>query len=216
MAVAFSNRECVREETFKLVWPRPITFDEFLDLFMGREDLVELVDGAVVERPMVQYDHERLLMWLFHVVGIYAEEKSLGVVLGSRTAVQITPFRGRLPDLLFVRQERVEIIGQKALYDAPDLVLEITSPGDRRSDVIALETDYRTIGVAEIVFIDQRKQRVRLLRKRGDGYEENEIMTGTVCFETLPGFQIEVDWLFDEPRPAVRGLLDRLLTGEGA
>jgi Uma2 family endonuclease len=74
---------------------------------------------------------------------------------------------------------------------------------------------YRTIGVAEIVFIDQRKRRVRILRKRGDGYEENEITTGAVRFETLPGFQVDVDWLFDEPRPAARGLLDRLLTGEG-
>lgn len=214
MPAIMSNRERVREETFKWVWPHPLTFDEFLDLFMGREENVELVDGVVVERRMVQYDHEKLLIWLLHVAGIYVEEKDLGIVMGSRTAVEITPFRGRLPDLLFVRKERMGIIQQKGLYDAPDLVLEITSPGDRRSDIIALETDYRGIGVQEVVFIDQRKRHVRVLRKRDNDYEEETRTSGLLRLEAIPGFQVEVEWLFDEPRPAVRDTLASLL-GEG-
>src|SRR2546422_3138559 len=91
-----------REEIRKWIWPRPITFEEFLDLYMGQDDNVELVDGAVVERRMVQYDHEKLLVWLLRVVGDYVEKRRIGEVLGSRTAVEISLFRGRLPDLIFV------------------------------------------------------------------------------------------------------------------
>jgi Uma2 family endonuclease len=211
MTATLSNQVRVHEEFDKWVWPRPITFEEFLDLFMEKKDNVELVDGVVVERKMVQFDHEKLLMWLLHLSGLYAEERNLGMVMGSRTAVQITDFRGRLPDLLFVRRDRMGIIQQKALYEAPDLVIEIASPGDRPSDVIALETDYRFIGVAEIVFMDLRKRRVRILRKREDGYEIEERKEGTLRLESLPGFHVEIEWLFSDERPPVRPTLDALL-----
>ena len=39
---------------------------------------------------------------------------------------------------------------QKAIYGAPDLMLEVISPNDRPSDIMALEIDYRAIGVPEI------------------------------------------------------------------
>src|SRR6185295_1603557 len=97
----------------------------------GPKDDVELIDGVVVERSMVQLDHEKLVDWLRFVIGLYVRALRLGSLLGSRTAVEINRFRGRLPDLLFVRREREEIVQQKAVYGAPDLILEVISPGDR-------------------------------------------------------------------------------------
>ena len=44
-------QEKVREETVKWIWERPLTFDQFVEMF-GKEDLVELIDGVVVEREM--------------------------------------------------------------------------------------------------------------------------------------------------------------------
>src|SRR5437660_18206 len=104
---------------------------------------------------MVQLEHEKLLRWLSTVLDLFTEERGLGIVLGSRTGVEISTYRGRLPNLLFVRRDRMEIVREKAVYGAPDLVIEIISPGDGPSDIIALETDYRSIGVQEVVFLDQ-------------------------------------------------------------
>jgi Uma2 family endonuclease len=210
-----SVQEKVREETTKWVGPRPLTFAQFLELY-GDKDQVELVDGVVVERSMVQLDHERLNRWLYVVLSLYTEALKLGEVLGSRTAVEIDQFRGRLPDLLFVRQDRMGIVHQKAVYGAPDLVLEINSPNDRLSESIALETDYRAIGVAEIVFIDQGKRRVRVLRKQTDGYSEAVLTTGTLVLESMGGLALELDWLFVEPRPDQRVTVDVLLARAGS
>jgi Uma2 family endonuclease len=206
-------QEKVREETVKWLWERPLTFAEFLEMF-GPKDEVELIDGMVVERSMVQLDHEKLSGWLFIVLSLYVKARGLGIVLGSRTAVEINQFRGRLPDLLFVRQDRMQIVQQKGVYGAPDLVIEIISPNDRASDIIALETDYRTIGVAEILFIDQRKQQVRVLRKQS-GYAEQVVTAGVLAVETLGGMALETEWLFAEPGPDERATVDRLLTGTG-
>jgi len=204
-------REKVYEESVKWVGSRPITFAEFLDI-EGHDNHAELVDGVLEERSVVQLDHEKLLRWVDRVLDLYVEERDLGIVLGSRTAVEIHPFRGRLPDLLFVRQDRMEIVKQKAVYGAPDLVMEVISPGDRPSDVIALETDYRSIGVAEIVFIDQRKRAVRLLRRRESEYAEEVMTAGAIVLETLGSLRLELDWLFLEPRPRRRATVESLLS----
>jgi Uma2 family endonuclease len=208
-------QEKVHEETVKWVGSRALTFDEFVDGY-GPKDQVELIDGVVVERSMVQLDHEKLVDWLRFVIGLYVRAHKMGIVLGSRTAVEINRFRGRLPDLLFVRQDRMEIVQQKAIFGAPDLVVEVISPNDRPSDEIALETDYRSIGVAEIVFIDQRKHRVRILRKQEADYLEELLTTGALILETLSGIRLEMEWLFSEPRPDERATADALLAEAGS
>jgi Uma2 family endonuclease len=205
-----SVQEKVREEVTKWVGPRPLTFAQFLELY-GEKDQVELIDGVVVERRMVQLDHELLLKWLDRVLGFVVEALGLGVVLGSRTAVEIDQFRGRLPDLLFVRQDRMEIVRQKAVYGAPDLVVEISSPNDRLSESIALETDYRAIGAPEIVFIDQGKRRVRVLRNQAESYSEEVLTTGVLVLESMGGLALELDWLFLERRPDQRATVDALI-----
>jgi Uma2 family endonuclease len=203
-------QERVREVSELYVWSKPLTFDEFLDTF-GPKDFVELVDGVVVEKTMVQLDHELLQRWLYHVLDLYARGAGKGQVLGSRSAVKISEFRGRLPDMFFVRHEREEIVKQKATFGPPDMTIEIVSPGDRPSDMIALEVDYTTIGVQEIVFIDQRKRRVRILRKRDERYDEQVISDGSISLETL-GITLELTWLFDEPRPDELELLKEWLS----
>jgi Uma2 family endonuclease len=104
-------------------------------------------------------------------------------------------------EIVFVRQERLGIVQQKAIRGAPDLVNELISPNDRPSDVTALETDYRNIGVPEIVFIDQQKRRMLVLRKRDDDYEKTEWTKGAFVSEAVIGFAFQVDWLFQEPLP---------------
>lgn len=190
---------------------RPITFAEFLTL-TGEDDDTELVGGVLVEKMSAQLEHEKLFAWLFQLLGVYVEKRNLGLVLGSRTAVEISQFDGRLPDMLFVRRERLDIVQQKAIYGAPDLIIELVSPNDRPSDIMGLETDYRSIGVAEIVFIDRPKQRLRLLRKRENGYEEQEQTEGALRFETIASLELQIAWLFQEPRPAVYDTVAALLS----
>src|SRR5579862_4846432 len=150
-----------------------ITFDEFIGL-SGENDDLDLVDGIMVKRMSAQLEHERLFVWLQFQLNGYVRHRGLGIVLGSRTAVEINPFGGRLPDILFVRSERSVIVQKKAIYGAPDLVIELVSPNDRPGDVVALETDYRTLGVGEIVFIEPSRRRVRILRSNHDKRDPTE------------------------------------------
>lgn len=204
-------QEKVTEVSDRYVWSRPLTFDQFLETF-GPKDFVELVDGVVVEKTMVQLEHERLQRWLYVLLSLYAKRSELGEVLGSRSAVKISEFRGCMPDLFFVRSDRHEIVTQKATVGAPDMTLEIVSPGDRPSDMITLEVDYTNIGVQEIIFIDQRRRRVRVLRKNDEGYSEAMLTDRELVLESLGGVKLKLDWLFDEPRPDELKILEGWLS----
>jgi len=204
--------ECMQETREVRFAPAPITSEEFLELF-GEDDEVELVDGVVISRMAAFWKHEQLFSWLMQVVGAYVGAKDLGFVAGSRSAVVINTYRTRLPDMIFIRKERMNIITDKAIIDAPDWVMEIRSLGDRPSDMVALETDYRTLGVPEIWFIDQTNKRVRVLRKRGEDYEAEELTSGVLRSEVIEGFWLEVEWLFADEYPKAMDVLKRLLAG---
>lgn len=206
------TRERVEEMVAQYVYPRPITFDEWLETG-DRDTITHLVNGTPVEQPMVQLEHEKLNLWLLTVLGLYARRADLGTVLGTRSPVRISQFGGRLPDLFFVRREREHLITQKATLGPPDLVLEIVSPNDRRADINATEADYRTIGVGEIVYIDQPRRNIRVLRKMDIGYEEETLSDQPLTFHSLGGVTLPWDWLFVEPRPDEMDTVIALLAG---
>lgn len=206
------EREQVAETTTRFVYPRPITFNEWLEI-SGSKDFTELIDGTIVEKPMVQLEHEKLNLWLFQVLGTFADERQLGTILGSRSPVRINEFRGRMPNFFFVRKSREELLTSKATLGAPGLVIELVSPNDRRSDINATETDYRAIGVAEIVYINQDKGTVRILRKTDTGYTEYAPASVPIVLQTL-GVTLEWDWILAEPRPSVLQTVQRLLQPE--
>ncbi|MBC8142688.1 MAG: Uma2 family endonuclease [Armatimonadetes bacterium] len=188
---------------------RPIDFATWLDLAQTIDS--ELVQGVMIHRMAAQYPHEWIFMWLALVVGNYVQAKNLGKILGSRSAVKINNIGGRLPDLLFVRADNESIIHNDAIYGAPDLVIEIISPNDRPSDLIPLEADYRAIGVGEIVFIDPRKKWVRYLRKADTDYDEEFLTDGQLTLTCMPGFAIEVGWIFADDKPNAFLITQQLL-----
>ena len=91
-------------------------------------------------------------------------------------------------------------------------MIELVSPGDRASDMVELETDYDKIAVPEIVFIDQQKKRVRLLRRQNDRYDETILTTGELTFGAVPGFVLQIAWLFADPCPDEWDILNALLS----
>ena len=201
-----------RERTERQVYVAdgPIGFATWLELSEKLD--TELVKGVMVGKMAAQYPHEWIIIWLIQTFGTFANNQKLGKVLGSRTAVRISDTDGRIPDIVFVRTENLSIIRKDAIHGTPDLIVEVVSENDRPSDLVPLENDYRSIDVPEIVFIDPRRKRVRFVRKVANGYDEFYLTTGQLTFACVPGFAIEVDWLFTDTRPdsfeVVRDLIE--------
>jgi len=189
----------------------PLTLEEFYELF-GEDDNVELIDGVVIPKMAAQDPHEDLFRFLFIFLALYVEERGLGIVRGSRTLVPITPYRGRLPDILFVRKEREDIVGQKGLTDAPDLAIEIISPGDTEMDIMQLQTDYEQIGTKEFWIIDQPRKQVRAfsLDKVKNVFVPIELGRNILHSEVITGFWLKIDWFWQKPLLSVSDILKKV------
>jgi len=190
---------------------RPLTVDDYLRL-TDEDDLYELVDGMLVERTTAAvWHHEQLFGWVLSIVSPYVEARQLGYVAGSRSAVKISEFRSRLPDLLFIRKDRASIISETIITGAPDWVLEIRSRTNNPAEWRALEADYRSIGVPELWLVDPQARLVRVVRQTESGYEAFEQSEGRLESVAIPGFWLETVWLFfDTPRPAAIEVLKQL------
>lgn len=128
------------------------------------------------------------------------EQEGLGQVLGSRSVVRITGHKGREPDLLFLRADRLGLLREQEVAGSPDLVVKIISPGDTERDVINWQAEYEELGVKEYWQIDQPRQ-VLTVFVRGEGgrfvpVEADE--AGRVHSSVLPGFYLRAEWLWRE------------------
>lgn len=198
------------EASLLRVGERPITFEEYLEVPDLNHEF-ELINGVLTKKMSAQLDHEHLQMWLGNVINGYVTARDLGDVLGSRSAVEIGMFGGRMPDLLFVRKERLDIVQQKAIYGAPDLVIEIVSPNDREGGLRSLEADYRNAGVFEIIFIDLRRGEITVLRNEDGDYIVSKVMEGDLVLQSISGLALKTEWILNEPRPIPFATLTALL-----
>src|SRR2546430_476868 len=112
--------------------PRPaplrMTFEEYLALDDERM-MSEWIDGEVIFMSPAAEKHQEILAFLLTLLKLYVEAKNLGRVLPAPFAMRLAKSkRGREPDLLYVKSDRLNLI-QRTYLDGPaDLVVEIISP----------------------------------------------------------------------------------------
>ncbi|HJQ80832.1 MAG TPA: Uma2 family endonuclease, partial [Lacipirellulaceae bacterium] len=97
---------------------------EYLALTAGTNRLVELSDGNVEVLPMPTSSHQRILLFLFTQLQAFVSPKKLGEVLCAALRVRIRPGKFREPDLLFMKEEHRNRIGEE-YWDGADLVMEV-------------------------------------------------------------------------------------------
>ncbi len=191
----------------------PVTFDEFIERFAGRDTKEDLISGHIIPAMSASTPHEFLVVFLIKLLGIYADARSLGTVMGSRTLVRIDRRNGYEPDVLFVRKDRQHIIGEQALSEAPDLAVEIVSRSSRRQDYVDKLAGYERAGVAEYWIIDPDRGEARFYRRGDDGLFADASPAPGEAFRSavLTGFRLDPGVLFAAPPPDAFALLQRLL-----
>jgi len=81
---------------------------------------------------------------------------------------------------------------------APDAVVEVLSPGDRRRDVEEKVRVYLACGTGVVFLVDTKRQMVTVRDAAGSRtIKRDEIVT----HPSLPGFAMPAQALFEEPRP---------------
>ncbi|MGH7673422.1 MAG: Uma2 family endonuclease [Gemmatimonadales bacterium] len=151
---------------------------------------VDLVRGVLVVREPAGSLHGLVAMNLGAELAVYVKHTGAGGVFAAETGFMLatSPDTVRAPDVAFVARERLPppgTTGYPAL--APDLVVEVLSPGDRPGEVLAKVADWLSAGTRLVWVVDPERRLARVYRR--DGSETIVTADGALDGEdVLPGF----------------------------
>jgi Uma2 family endonuclease len=196
------------EPPFLLVKPG-VREDEFYAL-AGEDSDWEYLDGRLVMSPASDR-HEDLFSFLMVLLRGFLEERRAGVVRGSRYPMRLDERWSPEPDLLVVREERRHLLTPQRLEGPADLVIEIASEGDPGLDAREKLPRYQKASIPEIWLIDPFAQAVTAAIRTEDGYRAERHREGRLASRVLPGFWLDVAWLWQEPLPPTLACLRQIL-----
>ncbi len=197
-----------RPETGAARWPAEghWTWEDYLRL-PDDGNRYEIIEGKLYVVAAPTYDHQFSVSELLGELRSFVKARDLGVVLTA-------PFDVRLPgtaepvqpDVLFLRTGNEPQAGDKYYSGAPDLIVEVLSPGTSRLDQHVKFAAYEKVGVQEYWLADPKTRSITvytLHAERGEYEELGRFTPGeSVRSVVLEGFETPVAELFPPQRLA--------------
>jgi Uma2 family endonuclease len=159
----------------------------------------ELVDGILVEKA-VGYTESRLASILMGELHEYLKHHNLGSAnCGGDGCIKLKPRRIRVPDLSFVRWDRMP--GRK-IPDVPcpeliaDLVVEVLSRKNMQKEMERKRREFFERGTKLFWIVDPKNQIVTVYHSVDDSHELglNDFVDGE---DVLPGFRLSIRTWFE-------------------
>ena len=179
-----------------------LTYEDFL-LFPDDGKRHELIDGEHYVTPAPNTKHQAIVWNLILLIGNYLQSHPVGRAFSAPLDVVFSDFDIVEPDLLFVSRARQdEILTKQHVRGAPDLVVEISSPGTRKRDETIKRRLYERFAVSEYWVIDPELDTIKVYRRVDERYmraaelslENGDVLTSPL----LPGLGMPLLRIFQD------------------
>ncbi len=175
---------------------KSMTADELFDMPHGGKRL-ELVRGELRTMPPAGYEHGDTTVELTWRVAQFVRSNDLGRCSGAETGFRLSSDTVRAPDFAFVSKARIPPGGlpKKFFPGAPDLAVEVVSPGDTTLEVDENVLDWLNGGCQAVWVVDPKLRTVTIYHSATDirvCASDAELADNTV----VPGFRCKVSDLF--------------------
>jgi Uma2 family endonuclease len=181
---------------------QPFTYEDYRDLPDSRE-WEEVLGGRLTVGPSPSTQHQGIAIRLAARLLDHVLERGLGEVYDAPTDVVLSDENVVVPDIVFVSNERRELIQDGGIFGAPDLIIEIISPSAPQRDTEVKRRIYAEHGVRHYWIVDPNERRIRLLRLSEAGeYDAVGEHAGeeTFCAEPFPELHIPLGRIWpDQP-----------------
>jgi Uma2 family endonuclease len=211
---AAAGRELTAEDLAAMLGPVPLsrirtspapgtaTMEDALALDAEGGLPVELWDGVLVEKPM-GIRESRIAHVLGGLLFVHLLPNDIGMCLTTDGGVRVSAEQLRYPDLSFFLWDRLpnrELPPGPFMTVAPDLAVEVLSPGNTRQEMDRKRREYFAMGTRLVWMIDPQARTAEVFDApdRGRTLGENDALDGG---EVLPGFSVALKTLFDAGRP---------------
>jgi Uma2 family endonuclease len=164
----------------------------------------EVIDGELYLTPAPTPYHQIVKSRIERLLEGHVERESLGIILDAPCDVVLSRFDVLQPDIFFIASSRLATIGEKYISDAPDLVVEVLSPGTRKRDRFLKSKRYARFGVREMWIADPDKKTIEVFVNVKEVFRREALYTGedVLLSPMFPGLQISLARVFAEFRPS--------------
>ena len=176
----------------------PVTADQMLQM---PDDgcRYELIAGEIHKMVPASWEHAAVGSNLHSFLGPYVREKKLGQTFIAEGGFLIArdPDTVRVPDIAFIHKDHLPATRPKEAFwpNAPDLVIEVVSPGDTTGEVDEKVHMWLDAGTAMVWVVNPRWKNVTVYRSATDikTLTENDELDGQ---DVVPGFRCPIGDIF--------------------
>ncbi len=179
--------------------PKPwikFTVKDYMSMPDGKR--YQLLDGEMILAPSPNTRHQRILIRLISALEDYVAANRAGEVFLAPCDVVLSDHDVAQPDILFVSNSRSSIVTEANIQGAPDLVVEILSPGTATYDRGYKQALYSRHGVREYWLVDPDAETVEVLAEGAEALllhatlRRGETLTSPI----LAGLAIDLEQVF--------------------
>jgi Uma2 family endonuclease len=163
----------------------------------------EIVQGELITRGNSGALHGYLCSLLLAALVNHSQSKKLGVVLDSSTAFKLKNGNKRSPDISFLAKQRLQgmtVLPTGFLEGAPDLAVEILSPGNTVEEIHEKLVEFFDNGT-RLAWVIHPSEHFTLVYRSAQ--EPDRLLKSVDCLEgedVIPGFSLPLADLF-QPLP---------------
>ncbi|MBL8151715.1 MAG: Uma2 family endonuclease [Blastocatellia bacterium] len=178
----------------------PILTVDVLDAMPEDGNRYELIEGEIFVSRAPGLTHQRIMGNLFATLWNYLQKNPIGKVF-TVPGVIFSNFTGVIPDLVYVSNERYsQIAARERLEGAPELVVEILSPGteNQKRDRDVKRYLYSKHGVEQYWIIDPDEKTVEVFATPEFNRSTIFTLEETLTTSLLPDFSCKLTNIFAE------------------
>lgn len=135
------------------------------------ESRYEIQNYHLIDMPSPTEKHQDLQFKLTLLLGNHIVSNKLGKFYQAPFDVIFDEGNTVQPDLLFVSNENKEIIKERGVFGAPDLIIEIVSKGSIIRDYVEKKEDYEKFSIKEYWIIDPQNQFIQIFNLEANKYK---------------------------------------------
>lgn len=179
-----------------------MTYEEFVKLpDDGRQ--YELIDGELIVNPSPVPRHQMIAGNIYFAIRLFLQKHGGALVYSAPIDVRLGDDIVQ-PDVVVIAGNRVQIVGDRNVVAAPDLIVEVLSEGTRRKDEIVKRKLYERAQVGEYWIVDPELELVKMHRLVDGALQRvAEIGTesgGVLTTSILPDFTLDIREVFAMPQ----------------
>lgn len=175
-----------------------LTYDDYLN-FPDDGKRHEIIDGEHFMTPSPQSRHQIVSRNLERILANYAEKNNMGQIFYAPMDVLLSDTTIVQPDIFFILKDREYIIKKNFIEGPPDLIVGISSPGNKKIDRHTKMKEYALFNVQEYWIIDYDARILEQYRLKGLSFKRIGVFTKDFSSSIFPDLTILLSQVFKGP-----------------